>query len=103
MRCSCSGPSWFWFLPATKSREASIKITSSLLLVLRNSKIAAGMPVPKNSFSGRPITASSRFSSISAWRILPSLPPRNSTPWGTTTPMRPLPGFRVSIICRIKA
>ena len=78
----CSSPSAFWFLPATNSRLASIKRTSFRSASgppasRRRSKmrIAAGMPVPKKRLAGRPMTASSRFSSISAWRILPSRRP----------------------------
>ena len=59
-----------------------------------NTRIATGMPVVVNSLAGSPTTASSRFSSISVWRMRPSAPPRNNTPWGTIFPnIRAIRGF----------
>ena len=55
------------------------------------------------SFAGRPITASSRFWSSSAFRMRPSAWPRKRTPWGTITATRPLRGLAISIMCVMKA
>ena len=61
-----------------------------------------GVLEPKKRFGARPITASKRSSSRRPRRILPSVPPRKSTPWGSTTPTMPL-ALATASMCSTKA
>ena len=53
------------FFSSAYSRLASMNRTSLVVFPLWKIRMAAGMPVPKKRFAGRPMTASSWFSSIS--------------------------------------
>ena len=78
------------FLPSfTKCLEASTTKTSLDSRCLRSTMMMVGMPVPKKMLAGRPMMAWIWRYSTKFFRMVPSSPPRNSTPYGKTMHMMP--------------
>ena len=94
--------SFIFGVSLTSPGDASIITTSVFARFWRSTMMIVGIPVPKKMFAGRPIIASMWFCSMRFLRIVPSSPPRNSTPCGRTIVIMPS-GFRWYRSCRRKA
>ena len=76
--------------------------TSLSVRFCRNTIMMVGIPVPKKIFAGKPMMAAILSFSMRLRRMLPSSPPRKSTPWGNTMHIMP-EGFRWYKSCSRKA